>query len=68
MPTYGETQKPAGVDKSPAKKPLGRRDNGFQSIKYRNYVYVQTMFRIKVTQCLMLISDVDSHGLKDICS
>ena len=25
MPTYGETQKPAGVDKSPAKKPLGRR-------------------------------------------
>tara|TARA_R110000824_G_scaffold343672_1_gene530312 strand:- start:91 stop:261 length:171 start_codon:yes stop_codon:yes gene_type:complete len=25
MPTYGEAQKPAGVDKSPAKKPLGRR-------------------------------------------
>ena len=26
MPTYGETQKPAGVDKSPAKKPLGTRE------------------------------------------
>jgi hypothetical protein len=25
MPTYGETQKPAGVDKSPANKPLGKR-------------------------------------------
>ena len=25
MPTYGETQKPAGVNKSPANKPLGRR-------------------------------------------
>ena len=25
MPTYGETQQPAGVDKSPANKPLGRR-------------------------------------------
>ena len=25
MPTYGEQQKPAGVDKSPAQKPLGKR-------------------------------------------
>jgi len=25
MPTYGEEQKPAGVDKSPANKPLGKR-------------------------------------------
>ena len=25
MPTYGEKQQPAGVDKSPAQKPLGRR-------------------------------------------
>ena len=25
MPTYGKVQQPAGVDKSPAKKPLGRR-------------------------------------------
>ena len=25
MPTYGQTQKAAGVDKSPANKPLGRR-------------------------------------------
>ena len=26
MPTYGETQRPAGVDKSPAYKPLGTRE------------------------------------------
>tara|TARA_R110000824_G_scaffold383428_1_gene576984 strand:+ start:764 stop:934 length:171 start_codon:yes stop_codon:yes gene_type:complete len=26
MPTYGEAQKPAGVDKSPANKPLGTRE------------------------------------------
>lgn len=26
MPTYGEVQKPAGVDKSPANKPLGTRE------------------------------------------
>ena len=25
MPSYGEEQKPAGVDKSPAMKPLGKR-------------------------------------------
>jgi len=25
MPSYGEKQKPAGVDKSPVEKPLGRR-------------------------------------------
>ena len=25
MPSYGETQQPAGVDKSPAMKPLGKR-------------------------------------------
>ena len=25
MPSYGEEQKPAGVDKSPAIKPLGKR-------------------------------------------
>jgi hypothetical protein len=25
MPTYGEKQKPAGVDKSPKNKPLGTR-------------------------------------------
>tara|TARA_R110000824_G_scaffold227614_1_gene415460 strand:+ start:396 stop:569 length:174 start_codon:yes stop_codon:yes gene_type:complete len=25
MPTYGEQQKPAGVNKSPRQKPLGRR-------------------------------------------
>tara|TARA_R110001583_G_scaffold3797_5_gene23152 strand:- start:458 stop:631 length:174 start_codon:yes stop_codon:yes gene_type:complete len=25
MPTYGEQQKPAGVNKSPMQKPLGRR-------------------------------------------
>jgi len=25
MPSYGETQQPAGVDKSPAIKPLGKR-------------------------------------------
>ena len=25
MPTYGKAQQPAGVDKSPAQKPLGRR-------------------------------------------
>ena len=25
MPTYGEQQRPAGVDKSPANKPLGKR-------------------------------------------
>ena len=25
MPTYGEKQQPAGVDKSPAPKPLGKR-------------------------------------------
>ena len=25
MPTYGQEQKAAGVDKSPPKKPLGRR-------------------------------------------
>ena len=25
MPTYGEQQKPAGVNKSPAQKPLGKR-------------------------------------------
>ena len=25
MPTYGEKQNPAGVDRSPAQKPLGKR-------------------------------------------
>jgi len=25
MPSYGEAQRPAGVDKSPAIKPLGKR-------------------------------------------
>ena len=25
MPTYGEAQRPAGVDKSPVIKPLGKR-------------------------------------------
>ena len=25
MPTYGEKQKPAGVNKSPMQKPLGKR-------------------------------------------
>ena len=25
MPTYGEQQKPAGVNKSPMQKPLGKR-------------------------------------------
>ena len=25
MPSYGEAQRPAGVDKSPAMKPLGKR-------------------------------------------
>ena len=25
MPTYGEQQKPAGVNKSPIQKPLGKR-------------------------------------------
>ena len=25
MPTYGEEQKPAGVNKSPMQKPLGKR-------------------------------------------
>ena len=25
MPTYGEQQKPAGINKSPAQKPLSRR-------------------------------------------
>jgi len=25
MPSYGEEQRPAGIDKSPAMKPLGKR-------------------------------------------